>query len=128
MEVVSGSVNDNGSTIYDATATGGNMSLQCHYTVPADKTMFITDWTGGVSGNKAVRLVLQATTDFETRSALQTGLFHFQDIMLSLSGDSQHTFPLPLKVPARADVKISGNALTVSGEAAASFGFWIENE
>ncbi len=116
-----------GGVIYHQVAVGGNMGLQCHYTVPAGYTMFITDWSGGVSGVKGTRLILRATADFDDRVRLQTGLFHFQDIMVMLSNDAHRIFPSPLLVPEKCDVKVSGNGIGGTAEASASFGFWIES-
>jgi len=113
------------ANIMSRVGAGGNMNLQCHYTVPNGKTMFITDWSASASGTKPVRMILRATCDFSYRHYMR-GVFHFQDIVVLEGNTVNSCFPLPLKCPAKTDVKVSGNALSVTGEGSASFGFWLE--
>ena len=110
------------ANIMDRIGIGGNMSLQAFYTVPLGKTAYITDWSAGSDGTKAVRFILGATADFSDRSYLPN-IFHFQDIIMSDGGPGVSAFPQPLKCPQKSSIKISGNALSTTSGGAASFGF-----
>ncbi len=116
------------ANIMNRIGAGGNMTLQCFHTVPNGKVMFITDWSAGSSGNKPIRMILRATVDFSDRAYLP-GVFQFQDIIIAQDGTTAKEFPLPLRVPCTADVKVSANIIGAGiGEGSASFGFWLEDE
>lgn len=108
---------------YNRIAAGGNMTLQCHFTVPNSKTAYIIGWmAGGISVKKdtIVRLILRATVDWHNRSLLP-GVYHFQDIVMVASTTIRHPFIPPLRVPSRCDVKVSAQrVLNGTGEAAAT--------
>ena len=110
------------ANIMDRIGAGGNMSLQALYTVPAGYTAYITDWSAGSDGTKAVRFILRATTDFSDRNYLPY-VFHFQDVIMSDGSGGQHIFRTPLKCPAKSSIKISGNALSTTSGGACGFGF-----
>lgn len=113
------------ANIQNRISIGGNQCLQAFYTVPNGLTMFITSWSASVSSAKATRMILRVTQDFSS-GALTPGIFQFQDVVLLQSASYVKEFVLPIKVISRADVKVSGNALTVLGEGSAGFGFWLE--
>lgn len=114
-----------GLVTYSQVTVGGNMSLVCHYTVPVGKTMYITDWSASASGTKPILVILRATVDLDDRARVP-GVFLYQDNYVIEASAVFKTFSLPLKVPGKSDVKTSARALSVSGEAAASIGFWLE--
>ena len=115
-----------GAVTYNQITAGGNMSLQAYYTVPNGKVMFITDWQAGATGSKAVKVLLRATVDYNDRGLLPD-LFLFQDVVSVQNSTNQTTFSAPIRVPAKADVKVSATGEAES-EVATSFGFWIEDE
>jgi hypothetical protein len=118
--------NVGGPTIYNFIGLGGNMSLQCHYTAPGNKNMFITSWHGGSSGNKPLRILLRAQADFVSRAYLP-GVFHFHDIIVCNNTDVQHKYDLPIKIPPKASVKISASVIGAgTGECGAGFEYWLE--
>lgn len=110
------------ANIANQVAAGGNMSLQTFYMVPSGYTAYITDWSAGSDGTKAVRFILRATVDYLDR-AYVPGAFHFQDIIVTDGSDTAHVLTLPLKCPAKSVIKISGNAVGGNGAGGASFGF-----
>lgn len=115
-----------GAVTYNSIQAGLNMSLQCHYTVPAGKTGFITAWHAGSAGNKPVRTFLRATADFHDR-ALLPGVFHVSDVILTSDGDVEHTFTLPKKFPEKCDIKISSATIGAgTSEVGCGFELWIE--
>lgn len=106
---------------------GGNMSLQCHYTVPTGKVAYITSWHGGSSGNKPLRIVLHVQADFLSK-AYMPGVFHIHDVIVANNTDTQHKFDLPIKVPARASMKVSASVIgTGTGECGCGIEYWLEN-
>lgn len=117
---------NNPANIMSRVSAGGNMQLQCHFTVPASRTMYLYGWSAGSGGVKPIRAILRITADFSNRDYMDS-LFHFTDIMLLKTGTVPRTFRTPLKVPGRADVKVSANVIGMgTGEASASFEFWLE--
>lgn len=115
--------NATGTITYNYIGLGLNMSLQCHYTVPAGKVMFIVSWSADPSSNKPMRSFLRATADFHDRAKIP--VFHVQDVMVVAK---QHKFDLPVRCPEKCDVKISSQVIGAgTGEAGCGFEFWIED-
>lgn len=107
--VAAGNINvQSGGTVYDMISAGGNSSLQCHFTIPNGKTGFILGWNAsaitGAGGTKA-RLLLQATADWD--HSLTPDVFSFQDVIIQNNGGNYRSFPLPILVPSRTDIKAS---------------------
>ena len=117
--------------IYSRIATGGNMSLQAHYTVPAGKVGFISGWSAGAVAAQSIvaRAILRATCNWGDRS-LMSGIFLFQDIMAHSAGTSQRQFKHARRIPAMADVKVSGQRMLGAQtiQVSCSFDMWIEDE
>jgi hypothetical protein len=116
-----------GAITYNYIAAGLNMSLQCHYSVPAGKVMFIPSWHAGSVGNKPSRSLLRATADFHDR-ALIPGVFHVNSVLMHSNGTVERKFELPKRFPAKCDVKISSNTIGAgTSEIGCGFEFWIED-
>ena len=113
------------ASIINRVGIGENRSLQCLLTVPAGMTLYLTDWLASASGTKPIRMILRATCDWDTRS-LVPGVFQAQDIAILEGASARNEFLGPLSCPAKCDIKVSANALSVSGEGSASFGYWLE--
>lgn len=97
-----------GGTVYDRIAAGGNSSLQCHFTVPNEKTGFILGWNVSAitgAGTTKARLLLQATADWD--HALTPDVFSFQDVIIQNNGGNYRPFTLPIRIPGRTDIKAS---------------------
>ena len=102
---------DTGASIeYIRISANGNMSLSCHYTIPAGHVGYVVSWAASSATAKSVRFILRATCDWETRELLD-GIYLFQDVIAGTS-DSQHVFANPPQLPALCDVKVSGNPVT----------------
>lgn len=114
-----------GAVTYAQITSGGNQMFQALYTVPEGKTMYITDWQCSASGNMAARIMLRAMADHDDH-AFVPNVFLFQDLAFVESSAAVMVFPLPIRVLARADVKVSAIGTGPGAEVAASFGFWIE--
>lgn len=121
-----------GGVIYGKISTGMNISLQCHYTVPAGKVGFITGWLGGISSvnpNTTGRIFLMACADFEDRGLLP-GVFHVHGVMSGYGTSTPRRFDFPYKIPAKCDIKISAQRTQGAAKMVASgmFELWTENE
>ncbi len=116
--------------IYNRIGAGGNMTLQCHYTVPRGKTGHIVSWSAGlVTSNKNTigRAILRATVDFSDRVTLP-GVYHFHDIFAGQNGSTERDFPLPFKVPAKASIKVSAQRVVGAADlvGTSSIQLWLE--
>ena len=109
---------------YSRIGLGGNTSLQAHYTVPNGLTAYITNWGASASSVKSVRMMLRVTREFDEAVWMPT--WQAQDIIVVDSGGRDFIFPVPIKVPERCDIKISGAGIGGVGEGSAGFGFWLE--
>lgn len=115
-------------TEYARISAGGNMMLQCHFTVPAGKTACIIGWSASsVSTGPAItRIILRATCDWKNRWLIPD-VFHFQDIMMFDDGTTVRNFGMPLLCPAMCDIKVSAQRISGgTAHAAASVELWIE--
>lgn len=98
-----------GGTVYSKISAGLNMTLQCHYTVPAGKKAFITNWMAGISStnnNTTGRIFLRATADFSDRGLIP-GIFHLHDVMSGGGASTPRIFNMPYELPAKCDIKVS---------------------
>ena len=118
--------NSGGGTIYNRVPAGGNMTSQCQFTVKAGFDMFITDWLPSSSGAKPIQFFLRVESDYTDQIYLP-GVFQFHDTIIVADNGVPTVYPLPIRVPPKATVKVSGKALGgAGGVGASSFGFWIE--
>lgn len=113
---------DGAGTTWNKISAGGNMSLQCHFTIPANKNGFIVGWVGGAITTKKdtiARIVLQAKVDWDDFSLL-TNLYHFLDICILQAGSIERSITLHIKLPPKCDVKISAQRMEGTGVVEAS--------
>jgi len=115
----------NGATEYYRIGAGSNTSQQALFTIPQGKTGYITSWTSGAAG-KDTRFILRITSDIYNSSLLP--VFNTHDICVSSSGTTVRSFNIPIKCPAKSDIKISCNTTLAGGIASASFRLWLEPE
>lgn len=93
---------------YTRIRAGINTSLTGVWTVPANQTLYITEWeTGAIAttANRTTEFFLRATSSFH--GILLPGIFNVKDIIHLQLGSIETSFDLPLKIPAKADVKVS---------------------
>lgn len=102
--------------IYARIAATENRAMNSFWTVPAGKTLYITQvmvsCSAAATGHYG-RFSLKSTSHETTLTA---GCFYTQDRILVQDGSQEVTYTFPIKIPAKADIKIS----CVSDAAAAS--------
>ncbi len=111
--------------VYGHIANGDNSELQAIWTVPLGQTVFITDWdisSAGTTANRWSRFLLRATANEDEYDA---GVFHDKDISIVSAGSHNIPFTLPIKIPAKSDIKISVLA-SGSVNCAGSFEGWCK--
>lgn len=104
-----------------------NTSLTGVWTVPGHQTLYITGWETGAIGqtaNRTSEFLLRATSSFH--GALLPGIFNVKDITHSQVGSTPTPFRLPIKIPAKADVKVSVVS-SAAMECACHVEGWCEN-
>lgn len=116
--------------IYGRIPIGENNLHQAICTVPLGQSLFIVSWQPGIghqTGNRYARFELDVTTNDE--GELLAGIFHNKDIIDIQDMAIFIPMPLPVKIPEKADVKITvisdsaqSNALT-----SVSFEGWHED-
>ena len=110
-----------GTTDYSYIAAGGNQSLSARYTVPCDKTGFITGWVCTGTATKRVDFRLRSTTHRVSQKS-NNGIFLFQDSMMLESGSSGwRPFDIPIKVNCLDTVKVSAIANGANADCSTSF-------
>ncbi len=112
---------------YTRIRTGINTSLTGVWTVPGDQVLYISEWeTAAIAqtANKTAEFLLRATSSFH--GILLPGIFNVKDISHLTSGQVETFFNLPLKIPARADVKVSVKS-SAAMECACHIEGWCEN-
>ncbi len=93
---------------YTRIRAGVNTSLTGVWTVPANQIFYITEWeVGAIStgANRTSEFFLRATSSFH--EILLPGIFNIKGITHMQVGSIEITFDLPLRIPAKADVKVS---------------------
>ncbi len=125
---------DGGAPIYSQINAKDVKALQAFYTVPAGKVAYVPSWSAGgyaYDDTKAefrvVRIALAANVS--TLSRLLTDSKIEQDIMIVQSGIQHVKFDIPLKFPARADIRINARAYNTIdlGAITGSFELWLED-
>lgn len=96
-----------GNTTYSLISANGNKSRQAIYTVPANKTLYLTDWQFGSGSTTAhfTEFYLRATCD--SNGVLTPNIFQFKDISVVQDTQGSSELSVPEKIPPMADVKIS---------------------
>lgn len=114
------------TTVYNLIALGGNMSLTCILRVPDNKTYFITEWHGGLTGNKPSDIRLRST---DWNNILYNGdspVFLFKDVVpVGESTFDRHLTP-PIRVPGGTTIKISVWATQAGGKAGGTINGYYE--
>lgn len=114
-----------GDTIdFEVIAAGGNQSLGGHFQVPTGMTGYILGWHVSAIA-KEVDFRLRATVARDDRTLL-SGVFLFQDAaVVNNTSTGWISFPIPLRVPAGAKVKISGKSTGAGGDGGGAFQMWL---
>lgn len=114
-----------GGVTYSQITATQNMSMQCIYTVPANYAGFVVGWSAGAT-TKDSKIILRATADWHNRKL--TSIFLHQDVMVSSGNTTYKTFDIPVRIPAKSDIKVSALALVAGAQVAASIELFIEDE
>jgi hypothetical protein len=99
--------NIGGTVTYGYMAAGGNIAHQAIYTVPANSWGYISHWqaaSGTTTGTHFTQIDVRATQHDGNYVA---GLFLAVDTTGVLNNGIAITLPIPIKVPAKTDVKMS---------------------
>lgn len=111
---------------YALIAAGGNFSRHGFFTIPSNKTGYVTSAYIGAGNSVAgrfVRCLFRATTNH--MDVLTPGIFQFKRMVLVQDGGIQIEFRIPLKVPSLTDIKFSGTN-DVGAEVASYVEGWME--
>lgn len=132
-EVAAGDINVynlSTATIYSTIQTGLTISRTGVFTVPAGKTLFITDFSAGslkTSSGTATTFTVRATYDDITGQMLTAGLLFVPIIEFGVQdGTTEKLFNIPIRVPEKTDIKISAMPLQVSTLLTAAIRGWTE--
>jgi len=117
-----------GTEVYSRISAARNASLQAIWTVPDGYTLYLTAWKCGAfqSQGKISFIMLRTTSDHNGN--LMSGLFMHKDIVSVYNNHAYVPFAAAIKVPSRADVKLTGYADRSDSVATISGGFegWYE--
>jgi hypothetical protein len=111
-------VPDNAGDIRAIITQGQEQTLMALYTVPEGKTAYVRSWYASVTGKKDM------FSNVRLRVRLENATFRDRSFLgLSSDGNSyiQHEFATYLEVPARADIKVSGDSSADNAAIAAGF-------
>ena len=117
------------TTFYAQIAVGRNGSQQAIFTIPAGKTGYILSWSCSsvavASGHFTEFRLLVTTTDGDTYNA---NIFFVKAVIGCQDGNYNRKFEVPIKVPAKSDIKIVGvaDAGAASTVCAGAFDGWYE--
>jgi len=96
------------SPIYGRIPAGTNSCLACVTTVPASSSLYLTSWefdVGAATANHFTQGRLQATVN--NVDDILPGVFVTQVITIATDAATKHVFDTPIKIPGKADVKVS---------------------
>jgi len=112
-----------GPEIYSRISASRNTSLQAIWTVPDGYTLYLTSWKCAVfqTAGSISFITLQTTSD--PGGNLTPGLFMHRDIVSLYNNHTVVPFSCPVKIPSRADVKLTGYADKTNSSAIISGGF-----
>jgi len=99
-----------------------NQTLSTFFTVPAGKTMYILDWiiASGRTGKEAL-CKLQATADNDGTNL--PGLFATKKILTLTASSQQLSFPAPLCLKERVDIKVRATGTGANTPVSSSYCF-----
>ena len=118
-----------GTVTYSQISTTFNSARQAIYTVQAGVTGYISHWqssSGTTTGTHFTTTLLVATT---RNGVLYPGVFLVVDEVGTLNGSSAITLPIPIRIPATADVKLSAisDAANANANVMGAIMGWFEN-
>lgn len=113
-----------GGTLWSYISLGFTRARNTMYTVPANKTLYVTSWNVGWSTPNDPKV---QTARFYTRANVEpstmfnTGniFYPYTETIISNAQESI-IFPIPTKLPQKTDIKVSGIAFSIGSGAAAS--------
>lgn len=119
--------NNAGTITYSMIAIGNNNQRQVVYTVPAGKTLYITQWQVGIgqaAGNRFGDFALMTNE----MGGVVSGLFYYKDQILIQDGAQTRILTMPLKCIAQTDIIASAVSDAGASNAICGAGFqgWIE--
>jgi hypothetical protein len=119
----------NNTPVYRRIAPEFNIDQNCFWTVPTNKAVYITNIVAGVgnaSGNRMVEFRLVATCDHHGHYTKD--VFHTKDIVIVQDDCVQIPASLPIRCPARTDIKISvrGDKKNSKALCGGHFEGWVE--
>ena len=110
--------------IYAQIPAGSNSSLSSMFTIPANHYGYIVGWSAGAT-SKVTQVFLRATVGFEDHK-LMPGVFTFQDVVLVADSTTNRTLQLPIKLPPKCDLKVSGQARLAGAQVSTSVELFYE--
>jgi len=116
-----------GTVTYSYTEATYNEARIAVYTVPAGKTLYLNHWqgsSGSVTGSHFTRIALRATAHMGSL----INVFNAIDELGTQLNGGEVTFPIPVAIPATADVKITAvsDSATAHAIVMGAFHGWIE--
>jgi hypothetical protein len=121
--------NTAGTVTYSQMKANRNTAQQCIWTVPAGKTLYLSQWfaaSGAASSNHFTQVILRATA-WDGYSVTGGGFVTVDPISVQDASVVQ-PFNIPVKIPAQSDIKVS--AISDAGAAnvvvTASISGWYE--
>jgi len=100
--------NTGGTVTYSQMKAGRNTAQQIIYTVPAGKTLYISQWfaaAGASAANHFTQIILRSTA-WDGYSVTGGG-FLTVDPVSAQDGNVVQPFIIPIKIPATSDIKVS---------------------
>lgn len=111
---------------YAQISAGLNASRHGTFSIPSNKTGYITSsyvGAGSSVANRFVRAIFRATTN--QNDVLTPGIFQIKRMILVQDGGIQMDFRIPIKAPGLTDIKVSGTN-DAGAEVACYFEGWYE--
>jgi hypothetical protein len=108
---------------YSQITAGGNMALQCIFTIPNNYRGFVIGWSAGAT-TKDTKILLRAKRDWDL--GILTNLFLFQDVIVHSGGHTYKPLDIPLSLPPKCDIKVSAAALVAGAQVSASIELFYE--
>lgn len=114
-------------TVYSLIAAGDNTARQAIYTIPDGMWGYISHWqaSSGSTGNHFCQTILAATTH---NMEYYPGTFLLQDEHGTQNGGVSITFPIPLPMPPKTDIRLAaiGDAVNANITALGAIMGWLE--
>jgi len=121
--------NTGGTVTYSQMKASRNTAQQCIWTVPAGKTLYLSQWfsaAGASAANHFTQVILRATA-WDGYSVTGGGFLTVDPLSVQ-DGNLVQPFAIPIKIPAQSDIKVS--AISDGGSAnvvvTASISGWYE--